>query len=901
MSVRFSGDGRVRPARLVVLTCWLTAAAALGGSAHAAVEPAAETAPVPIPGAAPVPGVALANAAEVDGGGYDICARTKVSTVICWGQHYGQTTRILGLNDASQVGMGWDHGCAVTATAAVKCWGTNSYGQLGNGVRGDASFNNAVRVTGLTGAVKVAAGQFFSCALVASGGVSCWGYNAFGQVAQPASTRWTLTPAVVAGLPAPATDISAGTESACARLTDSSVWCWGFNAFGQVGDGTTTNRFVATRVTVLGVGISSLHSTAAAEGTCGQSPAGIACWGYQPGPGPAPGLAALSISNGWGCAVVSASDVRCWGTNFFDQLGLPPGDSGKVVGLRPTLAVATAASTACALLTTGRVQCWGLNEHGELGDGTGGRQGPRRVTGWSNLRQLAAGGWHVCGLLESWSVQCFGDNGYRQIDPSAQRAPLAVTVPGMHATRVLSPGYAHTCAIDAAGVANCQGLNSYGALGNPTGVRSLQPVPGLVDPLDGSGSADDHRCWTTPGPVRCYGANWNGQLGDGTTSSSTTGVDVVGVSGASQVVSGSSYSCALTAAGAAMCWGSLSASPGWLPTTMSGLGSGVRQLAAGSSAACAVTTADEVWCWGSGPSGELGIGSPGSSADPVKVAGLPAVTSIVGGHNHFCAVTTTGVLWCWGLNDGGQLGDGTVVDRHAPVQVVGLPGPMTEAVAGRTVTCAEGGSQVWCWGDNQGVHGNGDGQRFVPVDVGPPGATAPSGASWLSARQAGGSVELAWVDNATNETNFRIERCGTPCTWATLATVAADTSTYVDSSAVAEVVYRYRITALRGTMRATYVPSATVRVVAAPAAPTLTGAGPVVVDWVDASRWETGYVVETCAGAGCSPSALAAAVGAGTTSASVETTPGTTSCARVRTLGAGGGASTASPTTCVSL
>jgi len=189
---------------------------------------------------------------------------------------------------------------------------------------------------------------------------------------------------------------------------------------------------------------------------------------------------------------------------------------------------------------------------------------------------------------------------------------------------------------------------------------------------------------TTAGAVKCWGWNATGALGDGTTTSSTTPVDVVGLgSGVASVSAGGEDSCAVTTAGAVKCWGynvigalgDGTTTSSTTPVDVVGLGSGVAAVSAGGAHTCAVTTAGGVKCWGNNSDGELGDGTGFSSTTPVGVVGLGSgVASVTAGATHTCAVTTAGGVTCWGRNYYGELGDGTTyTDSTTPVAVVGLP------------------------------------------------------------------------------------------------------------------------------------------------------------------------------------------------------------------------------------
>ena len=326
------------------------------------------------------------------------CALIAGGTVRCWGRNLeGQlgdgttTTRlspvaVAGVSTATAISAGQGHACALLANGTVRCWGWNQDGQLGDGTTTDRLI--PVAVSGITDAVAINAGANHTCAVLPSG-VRCWGYNAFGQLGDGTLTN-RLVPVEV-GWIFDAVPISVGgSNHTCAFAAAGTPQCWGANGHGQLGDGTTTDR----RRTVPVLNFGDADATAIATGsdhTCAVVTDGtLRCWGYnasgQLGNGttterhtPVTVSAistATTVAAGYfhTCAVLSDGTARCWGHGFNGQLGDGAGtnrlDPVTVSGISTATAVAAGDWHSCALLVDGVVRCWGWNEYGELGDGT---------------------------------------------------------------------------------------------------------------------------------------------------------------------------------------------------------------------------------------------------------------------------------------------------------------------------------------------------------------------------------------------------------------------------------------------------------------------------------------------------------------------------------------------------
>jgi alpha-tubulin suppressor-like RCC1 family protein len=330
---------------------------------------------------------------------------------------------------------------------------------------------------------------------------------------------------VVCGTGAP--DLASSGSTACALGAGGTVQCWGNNANGALGDGTTVTRPSPVRVTGLR------------------------------------GVTAVTVGAYHACALLADATVRCWGRNSNGQLGdgtttqrLTP---VAVSGLAGVSRIVAGAYFTCALLADGTARCWGLNANGQLGDGTVTRRlAPVPVAGLAGVTQLAAGVSHACALLADGSARCWGLNSNGQLgDGGVVQRLVPGPVAGLAGATALAAGAAFTCALGAGGSASCWGLNSSGQLGDGTVTRRLVPVAvaGLTGATQLAAGAA-HACAAQgDGTARCWGSNAYGQVGDGTLLRRTAPVAVPGLAGVVNVVAADRSTCALLMGGAAQCWG----------------------------------------------------------------------------------------------------------------------------------------------------------------------------------------------------------------------------------------------------------------------------------------------------------------------------------------------------------
>ncbi len=324
------------------------------------------------------------------------------------------------------------------------------------------------------------------------------------------------------------------------------------------------------------------------------------------------------------------------------------------------VAVSAGSGASCVLLSNGGVLCWGGNGYGNLGDGTTASSAtPVAPKGLGPATLVSTDDGVTCAVLASSALWCCGFGGRVGDGTNIQRnAPVEVVGAGV--VDVVSGNT--TCIALASGGAQCWGFNENGTIGDGTTTDSNAPVN--VMSLGGSvtkiASGTDQACVVlATGSMQCWGRNFDGQLGDGTTTDHLTPVDVVS------------------------------------------LGGKAESFATGETQVCALLTDGTVRCWGDGASGQMGNGKlTVVNVTPTQVPLSGSAKGLGCGDQFCCALLTTGSIQCWGDNTFGQLGDGTTTQRSSPVAVVSLAGSaISISVSKNDTTCALLAlGAVQCWG-----------------------------------------------------------------------------------------------------------------------------------------------------------------------------------------------------------
>ncbi len=491
-----------------------------------------------------------------------------------------------------------------------------------------------------------------------------------------------------------AVQVAVGEQHACALFSNNKVRCWGNSTDGQLGYESTSSKGKAP----------------------GEMDANL------PDVNLGTGVLAKQVAAGGShtCVITMAGQVKCWGSNFYGQLGIggsvpkggSPGDMGDNLPYINLGANARAVKLAlgfdhsCALLNTSEVKCWGDNTQAELGTGD---QNSSNVPPASPINlgkkavDISAGQDRTCAVLDDHSIKCWGENatettgtaGYTFIGAGAiPMSSLTGILPGAKKVLQVETGGFHTCAL-----------------------------------------LDDHK-------LKCWGRGAEGQLGTGNIADvlsagiASSSVNS-GVSYMRQISLGYKHSCAVMDDFTVKCWGDNS-------TGQLGINNVVNQsnpmnvslpkaiqVAAGMNFSCAVLANSSVSCWGNSNNGQLGQGNTTQSTTPVFVnfgTGTPSVLALSSHTGHTCAILSDRSLRCWGNNNNGQLGLGTTMNRGSAINDMGMNLPavnfsgasVIQVSAGAQHTCALlDTGDMKCWGYN----GYGQlGQQGLSMLMQPPGS-----------------------------------------------------------------------------------------------------------------------------------------------------------------------------------
>ena len=687
--------------------------------------------------------------------------------------------------DWAEVAAGTSRTVALKSDGTLWAWGHNSHGQIGDGTTADR-LTPAQIITPQQDWTQVAAGYKFTAALKADGTLWAWGMIRYREFDFSYYDSHIFHPVQI-GMERDWTRVAAGKYHAVARKSDGTLWAWGSNLAGQLGNGTTTHRDLPVQVGT-DQDWRNQFSTGGDHTLAVKYDGTLWAWGSnefgQLGDGTTTDSnvpvqvdsdflrrnwdaldAGVFHSVGW-----SYNARHAWGSNEFGQLGdgtrtdrLVPewlGDQDSLehlselgnwphwlwmsAGVWHTMAVRIYPYDGEPLGAT--LWAWGRNEVGQLGDGTTTDSDlPVPVGTDQDWAEVSAGKDHTMALKLDGTLWAWGDNnnvgygiGKLGIDPDVDASLVPIQVGTEQDWTQVASGTRHTTALKADGTLWAWGSNREGQLGLGQGGQFRVPTQVPAQALMYTRSTMNKTTQVAPGGnytvalmsdgfLQVWGANHYGQLGDET----TTGRDAPTRMGTeqnwAQLAARGGHTVALKSDGTLWAWGS-----NWagqlgdgtttdrdVPTRI-GTEQNWAQVSAGADHAVALKSDGTLWAWGRNSHGQLGHGTTTDRDVPKRIGTEQDWAQVSAGTFTTVALKSDGTLWAWGRNWAGQLGDGTTTDRDVPTRI-GTEQNWAQVSAGiHHTTALKSDGTLWAWGSNwDGALGDGTTtDRHEPTRIG---------------------------------------------------------------------------------------------------------------------------------------------------------------------------------------
>ena len=591
-------------------------------------------------------------------------------------------------------------------TNQIASIGTNSFGELGTGSIIGVN-NNYYPTPGVVfGGVKnIFSGNYHNAALAANNTLYVWGDNSKNQIGLAslvANTPTALNTLYYASSWRIISVASTPGSHVTAIKSDGSLWSWGSNTNGNLGDGTTIGKSSPVQI-------------------------GSSSWNM------------VSAGNSHTAAITTSGALYVWGLNTFGQLGdgTTINQSSPVqIGSSSWTTVTAGSSYTAAINTTGALFTWGVNGSGQLGDGTTIDKSSPVQIGSSSWNMVSLGVGHTAGIITTGALFTWGNNITAQLGDgtaTSRSSPVqvagALTLTNSWKIVSVSPGSTHTVAIRASDSSLwAWGDNTQGQLGDGTTTRRILPVKIGDSSWTTVTTGSSYTAGiTTTGALFTWGGNTTGQIGDGTTINKSSPVQIGSSSWTMVAATATSatvgFSAAIDITGALYVWGS---------NTVGNLGDGTTinksspvqigtsswtTVSVGLSHTAGITTTGALFLWGAGAGGALGDNTAVSKSSPVQLGTL-SWTKVSTGASFTMGITTTGALYAWGSNSG-QLGDNTITARSSPVQIGNSSWTTVSAGVNTLAITSAGALYAWGFNNTQGQLGDGSQlARSSPVQIG---------------------------------------------------------------------------------------------------------------------------------------------------------------------------------------
>ncbi len=526
----------------------------------------------------------LEEVTEIDSGSTFSVALTTDGRIWAWGDNtYGQLgdgtkmsqripRSVPNFNNVEHISAGSGYSLALRSDGSIWAWGHNTYGQLGDGTTYQRRTPTACYINSLLDpdpvglkfekteysistrraanvqikatahivnslGLPVGEGEILYSLIDASPGISI---NAFtGEITVSAGAKagsfqiraeygdWHVDATLIVANPQYLAEVQGGANHSLALWADGSIWSWGQNNHGQLGDGTSLNRNAPQQ----------LGSSVEWEG--------------------------IAAGGNHSLALTAGGEVWAWGNNSNGQLGsgstVDVSDPIPISGLTNIKAINAGANYSLALRSDGSVWSWGQNNNGQLGDGTKvDRNLPVNIQSLSEIAAIAAGNEFSVALGHDGYLRAWGYNGYGQLgNGSTTSRTTAAVVSGIDNIVAIATGANHCLALKSDGTVWAWGYNGNGQLGDGTLINRTTPVKiASLSNIVAITAGENHSlALRSDGTVWAWGNNAEGQLGDGTTIQQTVPTHIETLEDCKGIGTGSNYSWAVKANGTVWSWG----------------------------------------------------------------------------------------------------------------------------------------------------------------------------------------------------------------------------------------------------------------------------------------------------------------------------------------------------------
>lgn len=681
---------------------------------------------------------------------------------------------------------GGSHTIALKKDGSLWGWGSNSGGQVGDNTT--TTKFEPVLISADTNWKTICTGDISSYAIKKDGTLWGWGTNSSGQVGDGTTVN-KLIPTQI-GTETDWAQISAGTSHVLALKNDGSLWAWGNNSLGKLGDETTTQRNAPIRI---GVDVDWKSVSAGGGHSIGVKQNGtFYAWGSnssgQLGDGTTTSKNVPTYIDGWGgdssvlWVSISAGITSClgikgngtlwgWGTNTSGQLGdnsTTQRKSPVMIGTDSNWVSFIIKSThSIALKANGTLWAWGSNVNGQVGDGTTvNKLIPTQIGTETDWKSITAGTGHSMGLKVDGSCYGWGANTGGQLGTTYDNIWPQQVNAHTNWKKVHQGLGSATLAIKTDGTLWSWGTNGNGQLGNGTPVTTMQSTPGQIGTDTNWADIFCRNSFVialkTDGTLWSWGANTNGQLGDGTNVAKPTPVQIGSDANWSNMISVNGTSVfAIRTNGTLWAWGYNAAgqlgdgtSANKLVPTQIGTDTIWKYISTTGTITFGLKKDGSLWGWGTNSQGYLGDGTTTTRLTPVRVGtDTNWVNVIVGGTTNF-ALKSNGTLWGWGSNSSGMLGNGTIMNQYSPIRYGTDSNWAGATIVSSAVLALKKNGTLWGSGaNNLGVLGDGTfTNALTPVQVGSDSnwSIVQSYLASVYAQKKDGSV-WAWGNNISRQ------------------------------------------------------------------------------------------------------------------------------------------------------